>query len=412
MKSKQYRKKIRFSIVYNRRHELNSDGQALIQIRAYNNDKNRYFSTGIYIEPEFWDDKHKRVKETHPAEFHHNDLIHRQLQAYKKRELELLQRLGTAPLRLLDDKPHEDGPRLDPSLTFLEFMEREIERPELQESTKRMHRVTYRYLKRFQSTILFEDLNYSFVSAFNKFLLEHTMGINTAYRHHKCLRSYINLAIKHDYLTEHTNPYRKFKPRQVEPDRVFLTEDEMERLELLELPPQWQYLDKPRRIFLLSCYTGLRFGDVTKLARKHIEETPKGMQISMKIEKTRNKHTIPVWLLFKRDGIRWSKPEEIIRQRLEEDALDNRRDLQTYPLFKLTNQYLNRCLKELAQLAGIDKRLTFHVSRRTFATQMAPRVQMPVLQRLLNHSTLDMTKIYVRLSNNQVERELEQINWE
>ncbi|WP_425421043.1 phage integrase SAM-like domain-containing protein [Phaeodactylibacter xiamenensis] len=407
-------KKIKFSVVYNRNNILNQDGEALIQIRAYApaEQRVRILSTGIYIEPRYWDATHRRVMETHPAELHLNDLIHEQIKGYKKREQELLQRFGAAPLRLLDDCPAVDAPDLDPYLTFTAFFEREIERPELQESTKRQHRVTLRYLKRFQETVLFSDLKYSFLSSFNKFLRSHAMGMNTAHRHHKCLRTYINLAIKHDYLPLDGNPYRKFKPRQEEPHREYLTEAELHLLEQLEIPTGFKYLEKIRNMFLFACYTGLRFGDVVKLARKHIEETAKGMQITMRIEKTRNKHTIPLWLLFKRDGIQWSKPEQIIRDRLAEQRLDNRKDLQAFPLFKLTNQYTNRCLKELAGLAGIDKQLSFHVSRRTFATQMAPRVQMPVLQRLLNHSTLDMTKIYIRLANSQVERELEKIEWQ
>jgi len=54
-----------FSIVYNRKSKLLTDGTALIQIRAYLNGLNKYFTTNIYVHPDQWDKKHSRVK-NHP----------------------------------------------------------------------------------------------------------------------------------------------------------------------------------------------------------------------------------------------------------------------------------------------------------------------------------------------------------
>ena len=65
-----------------------------------------------------------------------------------------------------------------------------------------------------------------------------------------------------------------------------------------------------------------------------------------------------------------------------------------------------------AALAKINKNVSTHVARRTFGTQMATRVKSPVLQKLMQHSRPDMTAIYIRLGNGEIETELEKIKWE
>ena len=107
-----------------------------------------------------------------------------------------------------------------------------------------------------------------------------------------------------------------------------------------------------------------------------------------------------------------SRPEAIIEHYLEEIAiLGDREVTRELSLFKISNQYLNRSLKVIAQRAEITKRITAHVGRRTFATIMARKVKAPILQRLLQHSRPDMTNIYIQLSNRDVESELQAIEW-
>lgn len=404
-------RKIRFALVYNRDSKLNQDGSALVQIRAYHSGKSRFFTTGIYIEPAYWDEKNKRVRETHPLEIQYNAHLQAELQAMKAFELRALQRYGACPLRLLDGYRHEEA-AATPNLTFTEFFRKETGRPDIKPGTRRGHRNTFRLFASFQPEVSFEELTYPFIVGFDRHLRRRGLCVNTIHRHHRTVRAYINQAILHDHISAGANPYRKFRPETEEPDRVFLTAEELTRIEALEIPAGQQHMERTRRVFLLACYTGLRFGDVTRLARRHLEETRHGLQVNIRTEKTGKTCTLPLWLLFKTDGVNWSKPEAIVRQAMaEQERFHRRAALDSFPLFGRSNQYLNRELKKLATLAGINKRLTFHVSRRTFATIMAGKVKIPTLQRLLNHSKIDVTMIYVRMSNAAVAEELAQIDW-
>ena len=63
-------KKVKYSFIFNRKGRLNEDKTALIQLKAYKNGKSRYFSTGIWIEPTYWDKSNRKVKNNHTLQYH------------------------------------------------------------------------------------------------------------------------------------------------------------------------------------------------------------------------------------------------------------------------------------------------------------------------------------------------------
>ncbi|MCB0568003.1 MAG: site-specific integrase [Phaeodactylibacter sp.] len=395
-------KKIKFSLVFNRDKSLNQDGTALVQLRAYQGGKNRYFSTGIYINPEHWDQRNRRVKETHRRKLEYNQHLQDFLHHFEAYEFTAIQKYGRCPLRLLD---HANvAPEETLSASFTKFCWQELERPDITPSTRRTHRCTLNLLAEFRKEVFFDEIDTVLVNRFDRFMHRREMRVNNIHKHHRIIKAYLNRAIMFGHLPGDANPYRQFKPRHEEPERVFLLPVELAQLEAAEIPSSKCHLEQIRKIFLLCCWTGLRFSDVSTLARPHLEETVKGLQIRKRLKKNGKHLTLPLWLLFKRDGIQWSKPEEIVREAMAAREGDK-------PLFRISNQYLNRGLKELAALAGIDKKLTSHVARRTFATHMATRVKVPVLQKLLSHSQPDITMIYVKLANSVIEEELEKIDW-
>ncbi|MCB0583672.1 MAG: site-specific integrase [Phaeodactylibacter sp.] len=393
-------RKIKFTLVFNRENRLNLDGTALVTLRAYQGGKNRYFSTGVYLKPEHWDERSLRVKD-HPLKAQYNRHLQDFLHHFEAYEFTAIQKYGRCPLRLLD---HATAPEDPAPASFTKFCWEELKRPDITPATRRAHRCTLNLLGEFRKEVFFDEIDVHLVTRFDRFMHRREMRLNKIHKHHRFLKAYINRAILFGHLPGDGNPYRQFKPRQEEPERVFLLPAELARLEALEIPSSKCHLEQIRKIFLLCCWTGLRFSDVSTLARPHLEETAKGLQVRKRLKKNGKQLTLPLWLLFKRDGVQWSKPEEIVRE-----ALAGRDD--DKPLFRISNQYLNRSLKELAALAGIKKKMTSHVARRTFATAMATKVKVPVLQRLLSHSQPDITMIYVKLANSVIEEELEKIDW-
>ena len=76
----------------------------------------------------------------------------------------------------------------------------------------------------------------------------------------------------------------------------------------------------------------------------------------------------------------------------------------------LSNQKTNAYLKEIADLCGIEKNLTFHVARHTFATMsLSKGVPMESVSKMLGHTNIRTTQIYARITNKKVEHDMEQL---
>jgi site-specific recombinase XerD len=114
--------------------------------------------------------------------------------------------------------------------------------------------------------------------------------------------------------------------------------------------------------------------------------------------KTNTQIKIPLSLMFN------GKPMEIIERYIDSDR--------KYLFDELTNQYVNRCLKEIAALAKIEKNITFHTARHTQATYLLSKdVNITTVQKLLGHKKLQTTMIYSKVLDKAVITELKNIKF-
>lgn len=399
------KRKIEFSLSYNRSKKLNKNGTALIHIKAYQGRAYRYFSTNIWVRPDQWDEKNKRIKANHPNQYVFNTQIYKQLQEMEAYVNQMINRYGSFPL----DRLHEYSIPISNVRSFTEFFKEELQDSTIKADSLKPQRTTFNKLCEFRNPVFFEDLTYSFITAFDRFLHKQKLNPNTIHRHHKTMKKFIRLTIVKDQLDANADPYKKFRAKSVEPERVFLTDKELQRIEQLTFPEELKHLERIQDIFLAACYTGLRFSDVTKIKLSDLSETSDGLVLNVKASKTEKFAQFFLSLLFPNpDGS--SKPEQLFRRYVE--IRQHERLGVDEPLFgSITNQYLNRELKVLAARAGIKKRISSHTGRRTNATILAGKISMPALQKHLQHSSLDMTKIYIALSNEDIKNELKKAKW-
>ncbi|BDS12359.1 site-specific integrase [Aureispira anguillae] len=386
---------INFSIVYNRKHKLRKNGTALIQIKAYLNNKAKYFSTNIYVTPRQWSPRRKQVVD-HPNSMAFNNEIRRQIDRMETYALELMKKQGSVTLQQLDNTT-----RYEDLNSFTEFFEYEMTNSStLANETKKKQKTALNYLKKFRKKILFADLTYDLILEYDRFLSSHGLHINTIYTHHKQVRRYINVAIKRDIFDANKNPYKKFSPKQVKTERTVLTQQEVAQLEQLVFPKDEFYLELIRDMFLFSCYTGLRFADVRSVKRENIEEDEQGYLLKIIAKKTNKQLILPLYKLY------GEKTTKVINKYVFKSMTPNT------PIFhEYANQYYNRILKVLGKRANIHKQLTSHVARHTFATHLASKVPIHILKSLLQHSKLDTTMVYLHLSNKIINDALDKIDW-
>lgn len=225
--------------------------------------------------------------------------------------------------------------------TFFDLFEQWIASSALTKSpnTIRTYRTTLRHLQAFEKAtrykLSFAALNADFADKFTAYLIE-TAGLNDSVirKNGAILKNFLGFATDRGLNTNLA--FKKFSWKHREPDVIALTRDEVRAIESLELP-MGHYLDNARGLFLLSCYTGLRFSDVAALRREH----DKGDRLKVTTQKTRDTLIIPV-----------TPKSRVLLNRLWAGEL--------HPI---TNQKLNEFVKEVTQRAGVDA-ATEHISYR------------------------------------------------
>ena len=84
------------------------------------------------------------------------------------------------------------------------------------------------------------------------------------------------------------------------------------------------------------------------------------------------------------------------------------KDGKLFPI--LSNQKMNAYLKEIADVCGVHKRLTFHLARHTFATMsLSKGVPMESVSKMLGHTNIKTTQIYARITSKKIEHDMEQL---
>jgi site-specific recombinase XerD len=247
----------------------------------------------------------------------------------------------------------------------------------------------YQYKK---SDFLLTDLNHKFVTNFEYYLKAHLKNAhNTAMKDIKNLKKVVNMAIQNDWLDK--NPFTTFKCTYKKVEREVLTDEEMEVVENKEFKIERVRL--VRDLFIFSCYTGLAYADVMKLTPKNIVRGIDGEYwIYTSRKKTDESVRIPIL----------PKAFAIIEAYKSHPSVVNSGLL----LPHFSNQKLNSYLKEIADVCKIEKNLTFHLARHTFATTITLSNGVPIetVSKLLGHSSIKITQIYAKVVERKVSEDM------
>ena len=238
------------------------------------------------------------------------------------------------------------------------------------------------------------------------------------------LRTLVNKAINQGLMPADKYPFRTYTiPKEVASGKEALNESDVAAIVALEYPAgTWLWHTKNAFLFSFYC-AGIRAGDLLKLRWRNVKEEGSRLEYVMgKNHKQRNNPLIPkareVLALYRTES---SKPSDFIFPLLDSSApYAKDTDIDTLPvdlkkaLFKQVyskNTLLNKYLKQVAKDAGIEKHLSFHISRHTFASiAMQKAVPSKIVQEALAHSSLSTTERYLHsFSTEEVGSALQQV---
>lgn len=344
-----------------RPERLSKDGTAPIYLRATYNRKMRRTSTGRKIEPKHWSKERQRVKRTHNNSVQINAI----LDELRSRANTYYNTVDNFTLDGLMSHLNGEKDRANMVLTFLEEVYNS-ECKRLSSNTTKQHKVMIDYVTMFNEDLIFADLTYRFKQEFESWLRSQKNDRTGADLHPnyiasicKTLKRYLTKAVRAGKIP--ANPFEGETIETIATEKTYLTTDELERFELLDVSDRRGYMPETLQMFLFCCYTGLAFIDAITLSREHIKYDGEGFRLKKMRHKTRKKRItvdIPLYMLFE------GRPERLIARRMDM----NRAYDELFGPFELhfTKTY-NDHLKEFARLAGVDKNMSSHVARHTCA---------------------------------------------
>lgn len=240
------------------------------------------------------------------------------------------------------------------------------------------------------------QLKYSFIVEYDFYLkTEVKLHQNTIVKYIQYLNRVMEFAVNHEWADK--NIFQNYKVSIKEAKREYLTGDELNRI--LEKEIKLPRLAEVRDCFVFCCYTGYAYKDATKLTPEHIVTGINGKKwIYTSRQKNDNTSNVPLL----------EPALEIIEKYKEHPLCNNKNRL----LPMKSNQKLNAYLKELADLCQIEKPMTTHIARHTFATTvlLANGVSMEATSKMLGHSSIKTTQIYGKIVESRVGAEMDQLS--
>lgn len=380
--------------------KIREDGTVPIVARITVNGEMVHFATRMYIHPDRWQPKDYRTAGKTKEEKQINEMLEELRVLIRRKYDEMLRREEV----ITAGKLKNTITGLDQNATtLLQVCDRFIEDYTDLLKTEQCCRETYlRYkltrnrLAEFMQAryrlpdMAVKELHPRFATDFDRWLrMNYRLTNNSTMKLMRQLKTMLHVGYLNGW--SKNDPLAGYKLHFEKVDRGYLTDEELDRLANKVFA--MKRLEVIRDLFLFSCYTGLAYIDLKHLSADMIRRWPDGnLWIDTKRQKTDvpvhvRLLDVPIRLIEKYDGT-------------TEGGL----------LFPVpSNQKVNSYLKEIASVCGIDKDLTFHMARHTFATTvtLANGVPIETVSKMLGHTNIQTTQIYARVIDTKINSDME-----
>jgi site-specific recombinase XerD len=227
------------------------------------------------------------------------------------------------------------------------------------------------------------EVDLKFINRFHHFLQTKKIGNqNIITKYVVNFKKIMRIAFANNWVKK--DPFYHWKAIWKKVEREVLTEAELRTMMEKELPIKRP--EQVRDIYVFCCFTGLAYVDVHKLSKNHIVFGMDGNRwIKINRSKTDSRSTIP--------------PLPAAQEILSKYVDHAQKSMNGLLLPVISNQKTNAFLKEIAILCNIEKNLTFHLARHTFATTvtLANGISIESVSKMLGHQSLKTTQIYAKV---------------
>ncbi len=409
------------TVRFNLKDTNDQNKETLIYLIFRYSGKRLKYSTGQKIKPKFWNENQQRSKSTKqfPQAPELNALLdkleHTTLSTHRKfvndgqlpSYEDLRTALNVATFRTVEDKEEKA------STTLMQFYEQLIQEreasPQFTKGTIKNYRTAYNHLATYQKkkriTLDFDSIDLDFFNSFTNYLYSPPRKYSTNYvsKLTRNLKTILQEATERGINTNLKFKSKKFRVSSEEAKNIYLTKEELQALYQLDLSKNLR-LEKVRDLFLVGCYSGLRFSDFTQIKPEHLRMINEVQVIDIFTQKTKEPVTIPVHPIVDQVFKKYNDGTNVLPK-------------------PLSNQKMNQYLKELGALAQIneeiidsksvggqrveEKKLKYemistHTARRSFATNaFKSGIPSISIMKITGHKTQASFMKYIKINNEE-----------
>lgn len=364
--------------------KINSQGLCPIKCRITYQGNRKPFATGLFINPKHWHSKLQKAKPPNDE----NDFINNELSLIKNKinQAFLFLQVQENEFTVEDIYAQYVGKPIARQIGIVFYYDEFLEKYkkligiEIKQATWNKFSYILSDLKDFiqwkykQKDFHLKNIDMAFINELEYYLKtekgQKQITINKVLQRFKKI---VKLAVESKIIDKY--PFAEHRIKSVKNQIIYLSVEELATLENHQFSqPRLQQIAD---MFTFCCYTGLAYNEMNQLQSKHIIEGFDGNQwIQMQREKTQKLISIPLL----------PKALLIIEKYQKEDEV--------YILPRISNQKFNSYMKEIADVVGIEKNLTHHIGRKTFATTVLlyNDVPMEIVSELLGHSKITITQ--------------------
>ncbi len=382
---------------------INKQGKCPVRCRITYQEKRYEFSSGILTSPELWHSKLQQVKPLNEE----NSYINNQLSLIKSKINQaflFLQMRGT-DFDVTDiyfvykgEKPKAEKAVLEVYQEYMVRLKKLLDK-EIQQVTYNKYLESFNHLKNFikykfkTKDIKLKEIKNNFLDELEFYLkidVDTKKGLaqSTINKIIQRFRRTIKFAVSEGYLEK--DPFMLYKAKALNKNIVFLSSVELKKIEKHQF--KTDRINNVKLLFVFCCYTGLAFKEMSLLKKRDIilgHDTNFWIVITRR--KTLREYKIPLL----------PKAKEIIAH------FDDINSEFCFP--NISNQKFNEYLKEIADVVGLNKNLTHHIARKTFASTVLLNndVPMEIVSELLGHSKITTTQgHYAKVVQSQISNQI------
>lgn len=393
-------------------NKVDEKGEMPLYIRIIKNRATKFVSIGIKVHPDLWDETNHRVKKKYPNSAKINAFI-----AKKLAEAEGISAEMETKKSNVTSKKIKEAILGKPSVSIINYMEQymaDLKKTGKMGTHDKVNAVLLKlktYLKK--QDLLFEDFDLAFLKKYERYLRDDLKNApNTIHTNLKIFRKVFNDAVREELIPIQSNPFTRFKLTWEKTKKEYLTEAELEAIENLSLTVG-TVMYHHRNMYVLAAYAGgIRISDLLQLKWENYD----GTHIRVFTQKT--KESIQIKLPSKAKEIlekyaelqTGMKPTDFVFPLLRNN-IDYSNPETLFKAISSNTAYANKNLKMIAKKADIEKHISFHTSRHTWATRALRKgMRIEYVSKLMGHSSIKTTQVYTKIINAELDSAMDVFN--